>query len=187
MSTTSWQDQLLMAVRVMQVIIFSLATGCLTFAVIVVVLHLQNDPAAALKGPPIITYVALAALLPILIALFTVRGVLEGQARRSALAIAEDEKSTSGTTSSIEDRLQSSKVKRALLQSCQSRLIVSAALLEGMAFFLLVAYFIEGNPLALGGALALVVGIILQFPTRSSVAGWLERQVSSIRNEQQFS
>ena len=58
----------------------------------------------------------------------------------------------------------------------QARMIIGMALLEGPALYQGIAYFIEGQALALGLGGLLLLGIILQFPTRRRVEQWLERQ-----------
>jgi len=187
MSDLRLEDQFGGAVRALQIIVIALASGCLTFAAIAVFLNLENGPAAAAAGPPMITYLALAAIVPAAIAFVIARAVLNGQARRSALAIIDQMPDDSSGVRSPDDLLQSSEVVRVLLQHFQTRLIVGAAILEGVAFFLLVSYLLEGNPVALGAGIVLALGITLLFPTRSRVAAWILEQVESIRNQQQFS
>ena len=190
MSESSWQDQLPGVVRVMQIIVLALIIGCLTFAVIAIALKTgdvpADGPAAAQAGSPFLTYIALAAIVPMLIAFIVVRGALSGQTRRVVMGLADK---LSGNSSDLrsQELLQSSEIVRTLLQAFQSRLIVGAALFEGATFFLLVCYLVEGNPIALGAAFALVVGIALQFPTPSKVAGWIEQQIDAIHHQRQFS
>ena len=57
-----------------------------------------------------------------------------------------------------------------------TRLILIAALLEGAAFFELIAYFLDGQPLYLGLAGGLLVLLLLQFPTRTGVESWVATQ-----------
>jgi hypothetical protein len=66
----------------------------------------------------------------------------------------------------------------------QTATIVGAALLEGAAFFLLVAYFVEGTSWTLPAALAVWLLLAwLHFPTRSSVEHWLTEQQDEARRE----
>jgi hypothetical protein len=55
-------------------------------------------------------------------------------------------------------------------------MIIGMALLEGAAFYQAIAYYVEGQPLALGLGCLLLLGLIVQFPTRSRVERWLENQ-----------
>ena len=50
-----------------------------------------------------------------------------------------------------------------------TQLIIGAAMNEGAAFFALVAYLIEKNPIALGLAVVLIAGVITRFPTAGRV------------------
>src|SRR5581483_670179 len=59
----------------------------------------------------------------------------------------------------------------------QTRTIVGAALLEGGAFFLLVAYMAEGAPWVLVVAAVLWIAMAwLHFPTRDKVEAWVTDQ-----------
>jgi len=65
----------------------------------------------------------------------------------------------------------------------QSRTIVGGALAEGAAFFLLIAYLLEGQPIALGGA-AVMLGLVLgRFPTRPGLESWLSAQQDLLSQE----
>ena len=65
-------------------------------------------------------------------------------------------------------------------------MIVSAACLEGAAFFLLIAYMLERSPWALAAAFALILGVAAHFPTRQRVSDFIQRQMSLIEEERQF-
>ncbi|MBN1589842.1 MAG: hypothetical protein JW888_10040 [Pirellulales bacterium] len=188
MSKNTWQDQLTVPVRVMQIIVLALASGCATFAVIVIVLNLggQEGPEAAQPDLLVITYAALAAIVPMLIAFFVLRSIWNSQARRLVIKAVDE---ASGESSDLRPTqwLESTKIVSMLVPVFQTRLIIGAALFEGTAFFLLIAYMVEGSIIALVAALAVAVGILLQFPTRSGVAGWIEQQTEAVRNQRQFS
>ena len=68
----------------------------------------------------------------------------------------------------------------------QTSMIIGHALLEGAAFFLLVSYMIEGNVIALGGAILMAVLIAAAFPTPGRVESWMERQYQMLRDEKAF-
>ena len=65
-----------------------------------------------------------------------------------------------------------------------TQLIVGAAMNEGAAFFALVAYLIEKNPIALGLAVVLIAGVISRFPTTGRVERWIEQQQEKLREDQ---
>ena len=68
----------------------------------------------------------------------------------------------------------------------QTQLMLGAVLTEGPAFLALIAYLLEGSPLALGAALALLVALIARFPTRARLEHWIEQQVQWLIQERQF-
>ena len=65
-------------------------------------------------------------------------------------------------------------------------MIVSAAMFEGTAFFLIIAYMLERSPWALAAAIALILGIAADFPTQRRVSDFIERQLSIMEQERQF-
>lgn len=71
-------------------------------------------------------------------------------------------------------------------ESYQTQLIVGLALLEGAAFFNLVAYLIEAQlyTLAIAGMLAFVM--MLRFPTLRSVRDWIERRDREAEEREAF-
>jgi len=58
----------------------------------------------------------------------------------------------------------------------QTQLIIGLAILEGMAFFNVITCIIEHNWWSLAVAGALVLWMLLAFPTRTRVAQWIETQ-----------
>ena len=66
------------------------------------------------------------------------------------------------------------------------RTIVAGAMIEGATFFTLIAHMIEGTTLSLIVAVALIAGLLLHFPTRSRLVGWIEDQLVQIEQERQL-
>ncbi len=58
--------------------------------------------------------------------------------------------------------------------------LIGMALLEGAAFFQLIAYFIEGQPWSLGIGLGLLVVMLTRFPTQSGIERWVTAQREKI-------
>jgi hypothetical protein len=73
-----------------------------------------------------------------------------------------------------------------LLGGLQSRAIVRAALLEGAAFFNIIAYQIEGQTFSLAIAVGLLLGIATTIPFRRSTEEWLERELRLQRDAEQL-
>ncbi len=59
----------------------------------------------------------------------------------------------------------------------QTTTIVAAAFLEGAAFMNVVAFLLEGNPISLGLAIGLAMGILAMFPSGQRIATWVEMQL----------
>ena len=70
-----------------------------------------------------------------------------------------------------------------LFMTYQTKTIIGCALLEGVAFFQAIAYFLEGQQICLLLAIAFMAGIALHFPTRARVERWIERQTELIEQE----
>jgi hypothetical protein len=81
------------------------------------------------------------------------------------------------------ESLQSDAGKLAFVY--QTQFIIGAALNEGPAFFVLVAYMLEKNPIALGLAILLLVALAARFPTRLRVSSWIDRQQELLTQERQ--
>jgi len=67
----------------------------------------------------------------------------------------------------------------------QNQLIVGAALNEGVTFFALIAYMIEGQPVILGLVVLLILGLAARFPTLGRVMGWIESQQDLLLQDRQ--
>ena len=62
-------------------------------------------------------------------------------------------------------------------------MIVGLALLEGAAFFNIIAYMIAGHIWSLGIVAGLVVIMLLSFPTRGRVAFWIEDRMQARQSD----
>jgi hypothetical protein len=70
----------------------------------------------------------------------------------------------------------------------QTTMIVGMALLEGAAFFGLIAFIVERQPAVLAVPALALAGILLRFPTENSVRDWIEQQgrrVLELRQDRQ--
>ena len=68
------------------------------------------------------------------------------------------------------------KSAQAQIAPLQIQKIIQYALLEGSAFFCLVAYFIERHSLALLSVVIILFLMVVIFPTHASVTQWLRRR-----------
>jgi hypothetical protein len=148
-------------VRNLQVVVGALVGGVLIAAVIFFVVRSQG-PAPMANQLPLISFLAVG-FAAMMIALRLVMIPVLAKAGRAKLMPNSDV--STGQVFGL----------------FASRTIMGAALLEGSAFFFLVAYLVEGQPWALGGGL-IMAGLIavLQFPTRTSVENAIaaDRQAS---------
>jgi hypothetical protein len=67
-----------------------------------------------------------------------------------------------------------------LAAAFQTRLIVANALLEGAAFFCLIAYMVEVQPLCLGTPIVLVLVMVSQIPTQNRLETWVSQELETI-------
>jgi len=69
----------------------------------------------------------------------------------------------------------------------QQTTIIGCALLEGAAFFALIAYMIEGHLAALIAAVVMLIGVALHMPLGDRLSSWVENQLQIIDEEKRFS
>lgn len=150
-------------VRVMQIIVLALTIGCLAALVMMAFLRSQQQDAARSQAP-FLTYCGLAMCIAVVAGKLVVPPavIAGGRSRLAGQPTAETD--TDG-----------------LLGIYQTGMIIGCALLEGGAFFMAVAYLLEGQPLALGIGLAMALGVAAHFPTPERVAAWLENQQEQLR------
>lgn len=150
-------------VKTMQLIAAAVLMGLAVFVVIVTFLVQDQPPEAG--RVPFVTYLGLfllAAMVPLALLLPAValRGPLEA-ALRQAVTIDEP-------------------LLARLLAIRQTQLILALAPLEAAGFFNGIAYLLERDALALGGALGALVVMATRFPTFASLSTWLDRQEQAI-------
>ena len=166
-------------VRTMQIIVAALTVGCLCFLVVaLVVVGGPQEPSEM----PVVTYLFSAITVCLVLARFIVPGIFVAQARR---------KIRQGTWTSPVQHVEADWAKQnsdigKLTQVLVSRTIMAAAILEGAAFMLLTAYFVEQSSLSLVLAVLLIVALAAQIPTRSRIEGWLQEQMRLLDEERAF-
>ena len=173
----SWQDDLTPRVRQLQIIVGALTAGCLFFLAITLVVPMPGGPANG--QVPLVTYVALAFAASALVLRVVVPNLIvsAGLRRIAPGDRGSPSRSSDGRENASPDEAE---LVRTLFGLLQTRTIVAGALLEGSAFFLLVAYLVERSPLALGAALALIIGLALHIPTVGGTAHWVEDQLAQV-------
>ena len=171
MSEADSPDSLAARLRVMRIITLSLVLGALSFLGYTLYSRDQGQPAPP-PDLPLITYLALG------------------------LALIE------GLLCQIVPELSLARVRREIIQGggdCEpgpgaredwharylTRLIMRLAFLEGATLFLIIAYLMEGQPVALAVAGLLLLVMALHFPSRAGVEAWVDRQCELIQQEWQ--
>jgi hypothetical protein len=193
------QDAIRSATLQGRIIVGALAAGLVMFLVISTIINILPTPGAAANGAgngpgapgavaaesplPIITYAAVAFGAVLLPMSFVVPGLVAKQQRR-AIANAGMTASASPAPTPGERSDAAKAPLSGLPAAFLTQLIIGAAIDEGAAFFALVAYLIEKNPIALAMAVVLIAGVIARFPTAGRVERWIEQQQEKLREEQ---
>ncbi len=191
MSTdSSWRDEIGPLLLNIRIIVFALTTGCLTFMGIAIFI-VQSKPPADNDSLPIVTYMALGfAGVAIVLRMIVPKMIESAGRKRIADGTWQGLPPTAGPQQAQNaewfERLERLGDAGKLVSVLQTRTLVAGAILEGSAFFALVAYLIEQSPLALAAAIVLIIGVALNFPTRSGATHWIEDQLASIEQLRQF-
>lgn len=139
------RDPIPQQVRAMQIIVFALAMGVVTFALVLLLVigPGEREEAPGKEFEPIISYVGLAVAGGCAVVGVVLPRVLARQMPATA-------------------------------ETYQTTLIIGAALFESPAFLNLTAYMLEGQAFSLAVAGVMLVFILLLFPTVGRVREWLE-------------
>jgi hypothetical protein len=168
-------------VRTMQIISGTLAAGVVAFLVVVLVI---NGPPNAAADPGVVTYLSAGFFLVMLVvAMIVPRSIVQSQ-------IADIARGTWKPPEQLPANYDVTSESAKLLIVYQTHMIVRLAMLEGAAFFALIAYLLEGHWLALGVAIAALALLLSQFPTRGRLENWADHaqaQMQAIRQWPQHS
>lgn len=156
------------AVRIMQILILSLMLGILIFAGIAVFVNSQARPQQKVLTSPLVFTVLgiIAAVINIVLRLF-VPGLV----------------STAVLGNIAKKRGQDNITKLDVYPAYLSGLLVGAALLEGAAFFNIVAVLITREYWTLGVAGVLLALMAAAFPTLDRVDYWAEEQLRDLQRD----
>lgn len=146
------------SILVCQIIAGALMMGVITFAGVTIVSHFNNPPQGAGNNDSTMFIVAVVFTVFDLLARFIVLKVMD---RNMAGKIA--------------DREEEGLVPEDILSAFQTRLIISLALLEGVAFFCLIAFMIEHRWEAFGLAMFLLLMMGMNFPTENKFRNWVRK------------
>ena len=169
------------ALTAMQIIVAALAMGVISFGVVVVTALVKPDQLQPNAG--LLTNLAAVGTLIAIGLSFVLPKVIVNQARR---------KIAKGLWRSVPQATPAGQALAALgdegqlVMVYQTALIVAVALVEGGAFFALIATMIDKSSLALALAGLCLFFILLRFPTLGRLENWLEVQRKALKEDRMF-
>jgi hypothetical protein len=172
MLTDQQRDYLGQCALRMQIIVGTLASSVVVFAVVALVMR-HGEPAER----AVISYVAIPFTIACLVGSPIVASRVAGIARQSLIE---------GTLKPPPDAPTGSSDVGLLAGVYQTRLIIAAAIIEGAAFMNLVAYLLEGHVWTLAAAVVLFI-LLMQFPTTGRVENWVSDELESVQQLRGFS
>lgn len=188
MPDTSWHEEVGRRVVTSQIIVAALLAGVLVFLVIAAMLIQSGTMKPNREFAETMNVVLLLFLIGDLTARLIVPRNVVARARRNIadgtwrLPQGSGEQQTARFASFIEQTGDAGR----LLAVHLTKTIIAVALLEGAAFFAIIAYLITGSMLALVIAVALIVALAFHIPTRSGVVHWIENQLQLIEHERRL-
>jgi hypothetical protein len=171
MLTDDERAYLARAALTMQIIVGALAGGVLSFFCVVLVLG-QQQPGPP-PDEPMLTYMSIVTAFVAIAVAMIFPGVVIRNQRQSIQA---------GKSKPPE----AARELGPLVAGYQTALIIRSAILEGAAFFCLVAYMLERQTLSLFGAGMLLVFLLGGFPTRSKLEDVIENERTTIEQLRQM-
>ncbi len=160
--------------RIMQIIACALIAGVLSFAGVASFIVFGQapaaqpgvqPPAAAQNGSEIIMYLAMAFAAGAVVMSFVMSKLVSAAGVKGVAKMARDGTSTG-----------SKELFGRLLGVAQTKMIIAMALVEGAAFFNLIAFIITKSLIAPAVVGALLCVMAIHFPTKFKLARWLEDQ-----------
>jgi hypothetical protein len=177
MLTNDQREFVKSAVRTMQIIVAALAFGVGTFFAVVLVVSPNAKPAGGPPAEPIMSYMAVAVGLAAVVAWAVMPRIITGGIRQAIVhGKPTPHAGLSQNLPMTDEQLQI----RPIIAMYQTSLIVGGAILEGAAFFNLVAYMLEQQPMNLVVAGVLLLMLLSQIPTVSRLESWVESELTTI-------
>ena len=156
-------------VRRLQIIVGSLVLGCVSFLAVGLIICWQRGAPPAGGNMPIITSCAVGFALFALAARAIVPGVIVAHGRRKILQDVSPPRRGRRRAPGMVERIE---ITSKLWAIWSAHTIVAAAILEGAAFFAMVAYLVECSLLSLIVTVGLILVLAAHIPTRSGLILW---------------
>ncbi len=153
-------------VRTMQIIAAALMAGVLLF--LGVVLVSTQGHVFSTKAPPLISGIAGGFAFLMIVNHFVIPGILT----RTQLRLAAERK--------LLQQDEEAKNQR-VVAIYQTQLIIGLALLEGAAFFNLIALMIGKSIFSLGVVVLLLCLMLMKFPTRNRISFWVQDKLRELQ------
>jgi hypothetical protein len=155
-------------VRTARIIAGAMMGGVTAFAIVLLVSGGNRQP-----GDPMLAYLAVVVTLAVL----TAQSFVPGAAIRGGRRALESEVGAGKVA-------DSQAVALRLARLYLTRMIIKFALLEGAAFFVLVAYAVSARTWLFGLAAVLLAVMAFAFPGRGRLESWIHDQLQLMRFEQ---
>ncbi len=170
-------------VRVLRIILSALILGIVIFAAVSHFVVPAGGADADEDKMPILTYVGLAFGMSTFVAGHMLNIVITTSGRR-AIARSRPHQSRSAPAEAVStDGLPSGDDAANLFRVYFVKTLISAAIFEGAALFLVVAYMLERHMLSLGFAALATIAIAVLLPTQDRVSQWIVEQQRLMENE----
>ncbi len=165
------------ACRLQQSLVAGLTMAVLAALAAAYVARLESPPPSEGKTP-ILTYVAVGHGAVAIVIVMLAPGWVTNSARRRIA----DHARTSPTHQKLSTQDQHNRLKLQLLPVYTTRIIINAAILEGVAMIAVAAYFIDAHQLALAMALIFAFFVAIQLPTVDRIETWMDTQIQHMQS-----
>lgn len=187
----SWREEIRPFVRTSQIIIAALTMGPTTFLAVAGVLVARGVFDTPDDSLFFLLHGVLIALVVVeMIVWMIVPNTVVAQGRRRIAAghrtLSAGPGATGPGAAGLGAFIERTGDAGHLMVLFQTKTIVAAALFEGTAFLAIIVFMVTQSLIALGIAIAMIFGVILQFPTHSAVSHWIDDQLALLQQERSF-
>lgn len=184
MNTEQLERDLAPLVQTMRVIIVAMFVSVVGMTGAMVYLRSQGEEGWNFSEGSVVTLCALAFAIasPLIGAVIARQAVTTARRKLAAGEITDDE---SGAKRSTKQGQEADIEVLAMLY--QTRTIILASILEGVAFFNAISFMIEGDLLTVIAAGLSAMGVASQFPTTTRVVNWVEDQLQRLKEDRALS
>jgi hypothetical protein len=172
-------------IRTLQIVVLALAAGVVSFLVIAVIVRVTREP-DQLAGLPVLTYVLLAlAIVTLVFSLVFPERLFVRQRRKIAAGSWQPVLEGQETPQVATELLQAGDAGKLYLLFNQ-RTVITAGMREGAGFLATIAFFLEGQVVALVVGVLVAVLVLMLFPTSNRVHHWIEQQLQLLDRDRRL-